>query len=108
MSQDLVIAAVATALAVGTIIFLGVRLVRALVLYRLMRTVSAYPNVSMALALAARGSGEDMDRFRVWVARSVEENGWAKTDKVLEEMLRRLYPLGAMGAVVESEKAYLH
>ncbi len=92
----MIIAIVATILAVGTIAFLGIRLVNSLVLYRLMRAVRSYPNVAMALALAARGDDSEADKFRVWVLRSVESNGWENTDEALGEMLRRVYPLGAI------------
>lgn len=103
--SPILIAVVASILAIGAVVFLCVRLVQSLVLYRLMRTVKSYPNIAMALALAAHSENEeDMIRFRDWVARSVEDHGWAKTDSELSVMLARLYPLGAMsGRLTQSD-----
>lgn len=99
MSESLVnilIAVAATLLASGAVVFLVVRLISALTMRRLIQTVRAYPNVAMALALAAQGETEDTKSFSSWVAWSVENRGWEKTDAELKVVMGRLYPTGAV------------
>ena len=96
INTDILIAGFAAMLAVTGIIYLVIRVVQSLAICRLFAAVRKYPNISMALALAARGSAEDAARFRVWVERAIETHGWEKAEEVTGELLRRVYPLGMM------------
>lgn len=87
---DILVALIATALALGGLSYAGFRLMRSLLLFELVKTAAEYPNVSMVLALSARGDKKDSDAFRSWLVSSIENIGWEQTDVVVATMLSHM------------------